>query len=53
MERMYHWICMPKAEFLMSHEMMDDLTEYVEVAGVGVLCLLGPCVSAMVMLRLN
>ena len=31
---MYCRICMPEAEFLMSHETMDDLTEDVEVAGV-------------------
>ena len=30
----YHRICMPEAEFLMSHELVDHLTEDVEVGGV-------------------
>ena len=30
----YHRICMPEAEFFMSHEMVGDLAEDVEVAGV-------------------
>ena len=30
----YRRICMPKAEFFMSHETVDDLTKDVEVAGV-------------------
>ena len=30
----YHRICMPEAEFLMSHELVDHLTEDVEVARV-------------------
>ena len=30
----YRWICMLKAEFLLSHESVDHLTEDVKVAGV-------------------
>lgn len=39
MARVYHWICMPEVELLLSNESVDHLTEDLEAIGVRVIML--------------